>query len=215
MTITAIWTTGKTKTGRTFNGVATTYLKQKVPATKKVDGIEEVIRPTVPCYVRKSAFRLPYRHQTPVIMVGPGTGLAPFMGFIQERDRHRVNGKPLGETILYFGCRSRKVDFIYEKELLEYEANGTLSKLYLAFSRDTDKKVYVQDLLAQNKEETWSLLQKGAHFYICGDAKHMARDVRAVLEDCVKELGGYTTQQVADYMKQMQVKGRLQMDVWS
>jgi len=215
VTITAIWTTGKTKTGRTFNGVATTYLKQKEPITKMVDGVEEVIRPTVPVFVRKSAFRLPYRHQTPVIMVGPGTGLAPFMGFIQERDKHRRDGKPVGETILYFGCRNQSVDFIYEKELRQFEADGTVSQLHLAFSRDSEKKVYVQNLLEQNKQETWALLQKGAHFYICGDAKYMARDVRTVLEDAIKECGGYTTQQVADYLKQMQVKGKLQLDVWS
>lgn len=215
VTITAIWTTGKTKTGRTFNGVATTFLKQKEPCTETVNGVEEVIRPTVPVFVRKSAFRLPYRHQTPVIMVGPGTGLAPFMGFIQERDKHRRDGKPIGETILYFGCRKKSVDFLYEKELKQFEADGTLSKFYCAFSRDSDSKVYVQNLLAQNKAEIWALLQKGAHFYICGDAKYMARDVRTVLEEAIKEGGGYTTQQVADYLKQMQVKGKLQMDVWS
>jgi len=215
VTITAIWTTGKTKTGRTFNGVATTYLKQKEPLIKVVDGVEEVICPTVPVFVRKSAFRLPYRHQTPIIMVGPGTGLAPFMGFIQERDKARRDGKPIGETVLYFGCRKRTVDFLYEEELRQFEADGTLSQLHLAFSRDTQQKVYVQDLLRENKAETWALLQQGAHFYICGDAKHMARDVRTVIEDTVKELGGFTSQQVADYLKQMQVKGKLQMDVWS
>jgi NADPH-ferrihemoprotein reductase len=215
VTITAIWTTGKTKTGRTFNGVATTFLKDKMPVTETVDDEEVTVHPTVPIFVRKSAFRLPYRHQTPVIMVGPGTGLAPFMGFIQERDRARRDGKPIGETILYFGCRNRAVDFLYEKELLEYEANGTLAKLYLAFSRDSGEKVYVQNLLTRNKKETWALLQKGAHFYICGDAKNMARDVRTVMEEMIKEEAGYTSQQVADYLKQMQVKGKLQLDVWS
>lgn len=141
--------------------MATTWLAQKHPE----NGIES---PTVPIFVRKSQFRLPTRPQTPVIMVGPGTGLAPFRGFIQERHVAKKDGKPVGESILYFGCRKKAEDFIYQQELEEYENSGIL-KMHLAFSRDQDKKIYVTHLLEQNAEELWHVIgENNGHIYICG-----------------------------------------------
>ena len=101
-------------------------------------------------------------------MVGPGTGLAPFRGFIQERDIARKEGKEVGDTILYFGCRNRDEDYLYKDELEEYEKSGTL-KLHVAFSREQKDKVYVTHLLEKNKDEIWDVIgPKNGHVYICG-----------------------------------------------
>lgn len=150
----------KTPTGRINKGVATTYLKNKQP-----QGSEEV---KVPVFIRKSQFRLPTKPETPIIMVGPGTGLAPFRGFIQERQFLRDEGKTVGESILYFGCRKRSEDYIYESELEEWVKKGTLN-LKAAFSRDQGKKVYVQHLLEQDADLIWNVIgENKGHFYICG-----------------------------------------------
>merc|ERR1712165_237380 len=155
--------------GRSNYGVATTWLREKLPVGEG----EERICPKVPAYVRRSQFRLPNRAQTPVIMIGPGTGLAPFRGFIQERAWQKENGKTVGETHLYFGCRNKDIDYIYRDELEKYEADGVL-KLHTAFSRDQGQKVYVTHRLRENAAEFWRLIgEENAHFYICGDAKMM------------------------------------------
>lgn len=159
--VTAVVVEYKTPTGRTNKGVATTWLAMKIPKAGED-------YPTVPIFIRKSQFRLPTKPQTPVIMIGPGTGLAPFRGFIQERNYCKKEGKDVGETVLYFGCRKRKEDFIYEEELLEYEKSGLL-KLHLAFSRDQPHKVYVSNLLEQNADELWRIVgENNGHIYVCG-----------------------------------------------
>jgi len=167
--ITAVLVEWKTLTGRQQNGVATSWLKLKQPAGEEL--------PRVPIYVRKSQFRLPFKPTVPIMMIGPGTGLAPFRGFIQDRSCQKKDGKPVGETILYFGCRHKNEDFIYEDELDVFKEEGTLTKLYTAFSRDQEYKIYVQHLLDQNKAEVWKILDEGGHVYVCGDARHMAHDV--------------------------------------
>ncbi|KAK3083908.1 hypothetical protein FSP39_005129 [Pinctada imbricata] len=205
--ITAVVVKYQTRTDRTMKGVATNWLALKKP----VNGI----KPKVPIFVRKSQFRLPFKANTPVIMIGPGTGLAPFRGFIQERNYLKKDGKPVGDTVLYFGCRHKAHDFIYQEELEDYQNDGTLSKLHLAFSRDTDKKVYVQHLLQQNMEETWKIIEGGGHVYVCGDARNMARDVHETLEKILIECGNMDKEKAANYVKQMQNKGRYSCDVWS
>ncbi|KAI4878818.1 hypothetical protein NFI96_033302 [Prochilodus magdalenae] len=198
-----------TKTGRIFKGVATNWLKNKVVT-------DSSSRPTVPMYVRKSQFRLPFKSSNPVIMIGPGTGLAPFMGFIQERAWHKEQGKELGETILYFGCRHKKEDFIYQEELEEFERAGVLTQLHVAFSRDQEHKVYVQHLLKQNKEHLWKLIHSNnAHIYVCGEARHMARDVHAAFHEIAEEVGGMEHAQAVDYFQRLTTKGRYSQDVWS
>lgn len=159
--ITAVVVEYQTKTGRTNKGVATTWLREKIP--------NDTDQHIAPIFLRRSQFRLPTKPQTPVIMIGPGTGLAPFRGFIQERQHMIEQGKPLGDTILYFGCRKRSEDFLYEEELMKYQENKAITKLYLAFSRDQDHKVYVTHLLKQNMKETWDVIgEKNGHLYICG-----------------------------------------------
>ncbi|XP_064612724.1 NADPH--cytochrome P450 reductase-like isoform X2 [Liolophura sinensis] len=205
--ITAVLVDYTTNTGRRQMGVATRWLSLKKPCGDA--------RPTVPIYVRKSQFRLPFKSSTPVIMIGPGTGLAPFRGFIQERDYYRKEGKPVGDTMLFFGCRYKAEDFIYEDELTKYEQDGTLTKMYVAFSRDGPEKVYVQHLMKQNKKELWDLLQSGAHLYVCGDARNMARDVQETIMEVVSEHGNLDKTQAAEYVKRLQSKGRYSCDVWS
>lgn len=205
--ITAVLVDYVTPTGRPTKGVATGFLSLQKPSNDNA---------RVPIYVRKSQFRIPFKPSTPIIMVGPGTGIAPFRGFIQERDYLKKQEKVVGDTILYFGCRHKEQDFLYREELEEYCNNKTLTKLHVAFSRDTDKKVYVQHLLKENKDEVWQVIESGGHFYICGDATRMARDVNETLLSIIMECGKFTDKSYAtDYIKKMQARGRYSCDVWS
>uniref|UniRef100_UPI00358E90BB NADPH--cytochrome P450 reductase n=1 Tax=Myxine glutinosa TaxID=7769 RepID=UPI00358E90BB len=194
-------------TGRTNHGVATSWLRSRQPGMSPAH--------TVPMFVRKSQFRLPYKPSNPIIMVGPGAGLAPFLGFIQERAWQLEQGKEVGKTVLYFGCRRKAADFIYEEELERFRMQGALTQLHVAFSRDQDHKVYVQHLLKKNKDDMWNLLKEGAHLYVCGDAKNMARDVQAAITEIVAECGLMEHSQAVDYVKKLMTKGRYSSDVWS
>ncbi|KAK0138408.1 NADPH--cytochrome P450 reductase [Merluccius polli] len=198
----------ETKTGRLHNGVATNWLKNKM--------VDNSHKSTVPMYIRKSQFRLPFKSTNPVVMVGPGTGIAPFVGFIQERGWLKEQGKEVGETVMFFGCRHKNEDFIYQEELEEAEKKEVLTKLHVAFSRDQEQKVYVQHLLRNNKEDIWRLVHsQNAHIYICGDAKNMAKDVQVAFYEIAEELGGLTRTQATDYIKKLMTKGRYSQDVWS
>ncbi|KAL9695108.1 hypothetical protein quinque_014393 [Culex quinquefasciatus] len=205
--VTAVLVKYVTKTGRTNNGVATTFLAQK-----KVNG-ESL--PRVPIFIRKSQFRLPAKTETPVIMVGPGTGLAPFRGFIQERDFNKQEGKEIGQTVMYFGCRKRSEDYIYEEELEDYVKRGVIS-LRTAFSRDQPQKVYVTHLLEEDMDLIWEVIgvNKG-HFYICGDAKNMATDVRNILLKVLQTKGNMSESEATQYVKKMEAQKRYSADVWS
>ncbi|XP_041350268.1 NADPH--cytochrome P450 reductase-like [Gigantopelta aegis] len=205
--ITAVVIDYTTKTGRPLKGVATNWLKEKQ--------LTNEVKATVPIFVRKSQFRLPFKASTPVVMIGPGTGFAPFRGFIQERDFAMSEGKPIGNTILYCGCRHKAEDFLYNEELEDYLGKGSLTKMHTAFSRDQPQKIYVQTLMKQNKQELWDLLENGGHVYVCGDARNMAREVHALLEEIVKEKGNMDSAKAADYIKKLQSKGRYSCDVWS
>jgi NADPH-ferrihemoprotein reductase len=206
--ITAVLVQYETPTGRTNNGVCTTYLKLKQPS----DG-ESV--PRAPIFIRKSQFRLPMKTETPIIMIGPGTGLAPFRGFIQERDLAKKDGKVVGDTILYFGCRKKSEDYIYQEELEGYEQNGSL-KLRLAFSRDQPHKIYVTHLLQEDSDKLWEVIgEKKGHVYICGDAKNMATDVRNILLNVIKAKGNMTDTEAQQYIKKMETQKRYSADVWS
>ncbi|XP_053864121.1 NADPH--cytochrome P450 reductase isoform X1 [Malaclemys terrapin pileata] len=199
----------ETKTGRLNKGVATTWLKNKVPN-------ENGRKLTVPMYVRKSQFRLPFKPSTPVIMIGPGTGIAPFVGFVQERAWLKQQGKDVGETVLYYGCRHENEDYLYREELAQFHKEGALTQLNVAFSRDQAQKVYVQHLLKKNKEGVWKLIHEGnAHIYVCGDARSMARDVQNTFYEIVAEFGSMTQPQAVDYVKKLMTKGRYSLDVWS
>ncbi|XP_039363628.1 NADPH--cytochrome P450 reductase isoform X1 [Mauremys reevesii] len=199
----------ETKTGRVNKGVATTWLKNKVPN-------ENGHKVMVPMYVRKSQFRLPFKPSTPVVMIGPGTGIAPFVGFVQERAWLKQQGKDVGETVLYYGCRHENEDYLYREELAQFHKEGALTQLNVAFSRDQAQKVYVQHLLKKNKEGVWKLIHEGnAHIYVCGDARSMARDVQNTFYEIVAEFGSMTQPQAVDYVKKLMTKGRYSLDVWS
>jgi len=154
-------------------------------------------------------FRLP-DHDTPVIMIGPGTGIAPFRAFLQERD----NAGATGQNWLFFGNPHFSRDFLYQVELQDYLKRGVLSKLDVAFSRDQAQKVYVQDKLQAKGAEVWNWLQQGAHLYICGDGNRMAKDVHQALLQIAETHGGLSADAAADYFEQLRETKRYQKDVY-
>ena len=210
--ITAVLVSYTTSVGREVRGVCTQYLLDKA---KETENDEKQWDKKLACYIRKSQFRLPMKTSVPIIMIGPGTGFAPFRGFLQEKEWQKDQGKPVGEVVLYYGCRKAANDFIYKEEIDKWVEKGVISSLYTAFSRDQESKVYVQDRLAENGESTWALISKGAHLYICGDAKNMARDVYACLERIISKHGEMSSEQATQYLKSMSNKGRYSADVWS
>ena len=151
----------------------------------------------IPVYVQESrTFRLPRDNVTDIIMCGPGTGLAPFRAFLEQRALEGAAGR----NWLVFGEQHRATDFLYGDELLNYQNKGLLYRLDLAFSRDQPHKIYVQHRLLENAKELWSWLQNGAYFYVCGDAKRMAKDVHRTLIDMAQQQGGLSPEAAADYV---------------
>ncbi|GFY55285.1 NADPH--cytochrome P450 reductase [Trichonephila inaurata madagascariensis] len=206
--ITAVLVDYETPTKRINKGVATGFLQKIAPSDDD--------KPKIPIFVRRSQFRLPSKPQTPIIMIGPGTGLAPFRGFIQERSFLKKEGKPVGDTILYFGCRKAQEDYLYEDELKAFVEDGTLTKLHLAFSRDQPEKVYVTHLLRQNKEEIWKVIgESNGHIYVCGDARNMAKDVHNIILEIIQEYGQKSKNDAEAYIKRMESQRRYSADVWS
>ncbi|CAM3109905.1 assimilatory sulfite reductase (NADPH) flavoprotein subunit [Vibrio rarus] len=155
-------------------------------------------------------FKLPSDDNTPVIMIGPGTGIAPFRSFLQERDARQAQGK----NWLVFGDRTFAQDFLYQVEFQRYLKDGLLSQLDVAFSRDGANKVYVQDKLKQNAEQLWQWLQEGAHLYVCGDAERMAKDVQTTLLDIAQQQGGLTPENAEEWLKDLRKQKRYQRDVY-
>jgi sulfite reductase (NADPH) flavoprotein alpha-component len=152
---------------------------------------------SVPVYVQPSrTFRLPAKPDTDIIMVGPGTGIAPFRAFMEER----VAVGATGRNWLFFGEQHRQSDFLYGEEWLEYQRRGQLHRLDLAFSRDQPQKVYVQHRMREQAGEIWAWLQGGAYFYVCGDARHMAKDVHEELVNIARDQGGLSPEAAADYV---------------
>ena len=185
--------------GRQRKGVASTYLADSEPD-----------RP-VPVFVQRSAhFRPPGDPATPMVMVGPGTGIAPFLGFLEER---RALGHH-GRNWLFFGEQRRATDFYYRDELDEFQRHGTLTRLDLAFSRDQREKVYVQDRMREHGSQLWSWLRGGAHFYVCGDASRMAKDVDQALRDIATAHGGLSPDKAVAYVKQLAADKRYVRDVY-
>jgi sulfite reductase (NADPH) flavoprotein alpha-component len=180
-------------------GVCSTYLQDRVNVGEKC-----------PIYVNVNPyFRLPKDPSLPIIMIGPGTGIAPFRAFIYERLRTNASGK----NILYFGCRNKNRDFLYKNELTELATQGHLT-LRTAFSRDQPNKVYVQDLLKEDAVIVWDLLQKGAHVYVCGDASQMAPDVHKTLLEIISKQGQMERNAAQKYIDELDKQNRYQRDVW-
>jgi sulfite reductase (NADPH) flavoprotein alpha-component len=165
----------------------------------------------VPVFVQKSAhFRPPHNADTPMVMVGPGTGIAPFRGFLHER---RARGDK-GRNWLFFGEQHAATDFYYRDELEAMRDSGVLSRLDVAFSRDQADKIYVQDRMREQGAQLWAWLEDGAHFYVCGDANRMARDVDAALKDVVAEHGGMSEEKAAEYVSRLARDKRYARDVY-
>ena len=156
------------------------------------------------------SFRLPENPEAPVIMIGPGTGIAPFRSFLQDREADGVEGN----SWLFFGNPHFTQDFLYQVELQSYLKSGLLSKLSVAFSRDQAEKVYVQDRIVENGAELYQWLEKGAHLYICGDGNHMAKDVHQALLSVLQEHGGHSAEDAEAYLEALRDGKRYQKDVY-
>ncbi len=186
--------------GRPRKGVCSTFL-----ADRCAD------HTPVPVFVQVShGFRLPESGDVPVIMCGPGTGIAPFRAFLEEREA--VGAK--GRNWLLFGDQKRATDFLYREQLEAWLASGHLARLDLAFSRDQAEKIYVQNRMLENAAELWAWLQDGAHFYVCGDASRMAKDVDAALHLIVATAGSMSKEAAAAYIQKLKTDKRYQRDVY-
>jgi cytochrome P450/NADPH-cytochrome P450 reductase len=162
----------------------------------------------------KAGFRLPEDTKVPIIMVGPGTGLAPFRGFLQERASRKAKGETLGPALLFFGCRHPEQDFLYAEELKAFSADG-IADLYTAFSRADGKKTYVQHLIAQEKDKVWRLIEQGAIVFVCGDGSRMEPDVKAALVAIYRERTGADADAGARWIEELGAKNRYVLDVWA
>ena len=186
--------------GRERKGVCSTYLAERVRRGEK---------PAIFISPNK-AFRVPADGNAPLIMVGPGTGIAPFRAFLQERQATEAKGK----NWLFFGDQHQEHDYIYSDELHGWQQSGLLTHLDLAFSRDQEEKIYVQNRMLEKGAELYAWLQEGAYFYVCGDASRMAKDVDAALYEVVRQAGGLSGERAAAYIDQLKKENRYLRDVY-
>ncbi|QGM96757.1 sulfite reductase subunit alpha [Methylocystis parvus] len=181
-------------------GVASTFLAERVAPG---DALSSYVQPA-------HGFGLPENLSTPIIMVGPGTGVAPFRAFLQERAATAAKGK----NWLFFGHQRAACDFFYAEEFETMKTTGLLTRLSLAWSRDGEEKFYVQDRMRQSGRELWAWLAEGAHFYVCGDAQRMAKDVERALVDVVAEYGARSVDEAIAFVAALKKSGRYQQDVY-
>jgi len=187
--------------GRARKGVASTWLAQRIDGTTPI-----------PCFINPGkGFRLPApEEETPILMIGPGTGIAPFRAFVQER---RVTGAR-GRAWLFFGEQRRATDYFYEAEWQAALADGALTRLTTAFSRDQAEKFYVQHAMKNEAAEIWAWLEAGAIIYVCGDASRMAADVDRALHEIIASEGGRSAEEAAAYVDGLRQQKRYRRDVY-
>jgi sulfite reductase (NADPH) flavoprotein alpha-component len=165
----------------------------------------------IPVFIQPSKhFHLPQNGDAPIVMVGPGTGIAPFRAFLQERKAIGAKGR----NWLFFGAQRSRCDFFYQDELEAMQRDRFLTRLDTAFSRDQNFKVYVQHRMLENAKELWNWLERGAHFYVCGDASRMAKDVEDALHKIVRSAGGKTEDAAMEYVQKLKAEKRYQRDVY-
>ncbi|MDX7988849.1 NADPH-dependent assimilatory sulfite reductase flavoprotein subunit [Xenorhabdus sp. 12] len=186
--------------GRARTGGASGYLADRL---QEDDNIRVFIEPN-------NNFRLPADPNAPVIMIGPGTGIAPFRAFLQHRDNQGAEGK----NWLFFGNPHFVEDFLYQVEFQRYVKDGLLTRFDMAWSRDQPQKVYVQDKLQEQGAEIWRWIQDGAHLYVCGDANRMAKDVEQTLLDIISQQGGMDAEQADEFLSELRLERRYQRDVY-
>jgi sulfite reductase (NADPH) flavoprotein alpha-component len=185
--------------GRQRKGVCSTFLAERA---------ENV---PVPVFPNTSKFRLPEDGNTPIMMVGPGTGIAPFRAFLQERKAIGARGK----NWLFFGSQHQHCNYFYREELEEYQRDGFLTRCDCAWSRDQEGKSYVQHKMLENAAEIWKWIDsEGAHFFVCGDARRMAKDVDAALRKIIQEQGGRSEEQTNEYVEKLKSDKRYKRDVY-
>ena len=188
----------QTESGRARGGVCSTFLADG-------GGL------TAPVYLQRSgSFRPPAQGDAPMIMIGPGTGVAPFRAFLHDR---RADGHT-GRNWLFFGDQHADTDFYYRDELVGMHEDGFLTRLDVAFSRDQRQKVYVQDRMVEHGARLWQWLQDGAHVYVCGDAMRMAKDVDAALVGIAQQHGALSEEAAGDYVRSLAAEGRYARDVY-
>ena len=186
--------------GRARKGVSTSFLSER---------IEEGAR--VPAFIHSAKhFRLPNDPAAPIIMIGVGTGLAPYRGYLQEREAIGATGR----NWLFFGEQRRAANFYHEKEFADYSASGLLTRFDTAFSRDQSQKIYVQHRIREQGRDVWSWLQDGACLYLCGDAERMAPDVDAAIHAVAEEHGGLSKEAAAEYVANLRTQKRYRRDVY-
>ena len=185
--------------GRKRKGVCSTFLAERADQVP------------VPVFPNTSKFRLPEEGNTPIIMVGPGTGIAPFRAYLQERKAIGAKGK----NWLFFGSQHQHCNYFYREELEQYQRDGFLTRCDCAWSRDQAEKTYVQHKMLENADEIWKWMDsEGAHFFVCGDARRMAKDVDAALRQIIQKQGGKSEEQTNEYVEKLKSDKRYKRDVY-
>jgi sulfite reductase (NADPH) flavoprotein alpha-component len=185
--------------GRKRKGVCSTFLAERAEKNP------------VPVFPNASKFRLPEDGNTPIIMIGPGTGVAPFRAFLQDRQSTGAKGK----NWLFFGSQHKHCNYFYENEFEKMKSDGFLARLDLAWSRDSAAKTYVQTKMLESADEIWKWMDgEGAHFFVCGDARCMAKDVDAALRKIIQDKGGKTEEQTNEYVEKLKADKRYKRDVY-
>ena len=185
---------------RDHKGVCSTYMADLVDEQSDVKIF----------FSPNNSFRVPEDDTLPVIMVGPGTGIAPFRAFLQERQVRKATGK----NWLLFGDRNAATDYIYQEEIEAMQTDGVLTRLDLAFSRDQEEKIYVQDRMREHGAEMYAWLEQKGSFFVCGDATYMAKDVDKALHEIIEKHGNKTLEQATDYVNQLKKEKRYVRDVY-